>query len=350
MLHDAWGSKMHSLTYNPSGFSDPKAAAVLETIGRQIQCIEEQSILLREIIRSGWDVEQTTRQIARSELFETVLKYDSESWERAKSEEIAELDQFLKNNIDHLRGCEAGDPELNLFLDRLRRACDDRESLRLGWIVAGKLASERAGSDLNNYFSSIVDSWLTVLAEDIANGKVSIVAHEDVIEHSDAIVSEQEVSAIGLMYYVTGDLDGAIGIISQILDDNLFAENLSQSAKFLLSFNRATFIVEREYYEPTVDEEARTKLSEEVSAIIFSEEANSKDHLQASIVDTQGLFKIAFANSTNEIREGIELCVGARSLTPKEEEDLSDAYADLHLRLGWRRFFDFDNLSERRNR
>jgi hypothetical protein len=61
--------------------------------------------------------------------------------------------------------------------------------------------------------------------------------------------------------------------------------------------------------------------------------------LQSSLLDTEGLMKITFAENTDQAREGIEACVTARALAPPEERYFADAYADLNLRLGWRRYF-----------
>ena len=98
-------------------------------------------------------------------------------------------------------------------------------------------------------------------------------------------------------------------------------------------------MIEREYHAPTVNEAVRLKLKTDILEVLNRPALRDIDGLQSSLLDTEGLMKITFAGSTDEVREGIEDCVTARTIASSEERYYADAYADLNLRLGWRRYF-----------
>lgn len=343
MLHDAWGSKMHNLTYKPSGNVDPKATALFSAIGQSIESIERQSLILRDIIRSGFETEEAARTSTRSTLFANVLKYGEEHWTRIKSQEIQDLEAHLEDHLDHFRDCDLDDKQLVEFLENLETACSDEENLRFGWVLAGRLSSERIDRDLGLFLSTLTDSWLSKLENKVRENPEIIQKPESMNDTKDDYISEAELTAVCHMYYIAGELDGAIDTSNGILRSPVFSASLSSETLNLLRFNMATYIVEREYHEPTKHKASREALRTHVEEVLFNPEIIAQDGLKSAAIDSQGLFKIAFAEDIVEVREGIELCVTARGLATASEQDVTDAYADLHLRLGWRRFFHFED-------
>jgi ppGpp synthetase/RelA/SpoT-type nucleotidyltranferase len=91
MLHDAWSAKMHDLTYKPMGTLDPRLSALMASIADTIESVENQSCLVRDLIRSGWNVEGETRRAARQTVFEDVLRYHDHIMEASEKEALGTL-------------------------------------------------------------------------------------------------------------------------------------------------------------------------------------------------------------------------------------------------------------------
>ena len=191
--------------------------------------------------------------------------------------------------------------------------------------MAGRIASLRPVPDLIRFFTRQAHEWIARAPEFLKNGQIE----------------EREIRSVPLMYYVIGDLDRAIEYAEYLAADSNFSA-LSEETKQKLAFNRATFMIEREYHLPTRHASIRGKLKAEIENLLATSELHLKPTREASILDTRGLLKITFAETQDEVRAGIEDCVKARTLSPPEEQALTDVYADLNLRLGWRRYFELE--------
>ena len=55
-----------------------------------------------------------------------------------------------------------------------------------------------------------------------------------------------------------------------------------------------------------------------------------------------GLIDITFATSTEQVRAGIVKIGTAVEKAAPREQAVSDAYADLNMRRGWRRYFEVE--------
>src|SRR5262249_42078249 len=86
ILHDAWSAKMHDLTYKPIGVLDPKLNQLMASVATTIESLEKQSVLIRDMIKANWNVEEKTRRAARHEVFTTLLAYGEEFWRDAGTE------------------------------------------------------------------------------------------------------------------------------------------------------------------------------------------------------------------------------------------------------------------------
>ena len=150
-------------------------------------------------------------------------------------------------------------------------------------------------------------------------------------------IAEKEIGSVPLLYYVIGDIDRAVEYAEYLVADPEFSA-LSKRTKAINNFNRATFLVEREYHHPTQNSAIKAKLRAEIEEILAHSDMAVMPNAESSILDTRGLLRITFAQSQDEVRAGIEDCVRS----PPEERTVSDAYADLNLRLGWRRYFELE--------
>jgi ppGpp synthetase/RelA/SpoT-type nucleotidyltranferase len=325
ILHDAWSAKMHDLTYKPSGVLDPKLNALMASVASTIESLERQSILIRDMIKENWNVEEKTRRAARQELFANMLDYGADVW---RADAGAELNA-LREEIEKAGSLLASEPLDGKIVKRLTAAvsecCSNSQSVRYGWMMAGRIASLRATPDLVRFFSTQADLWLSH-AEKLLQGGPDV---------------EKEIASVPLMYYVIGDLDRAIECAEYLNSAPAFA-TLSDVKKALIEFNRATFLCEREYHRPTQNSAMKASLRAEIEAILASPTLQLVPNVESSIKDTQGLAKIAFAETQDEVRLGIEDCAQARALSLPQEQTVTDAYADLNLRLGWRRYFELE--------
>ena len=177
-------------------------------------------------------------------------------------------------------------------------------------------------------FTTQVDAWLDVVPRLLQEGKIE----------------EKEIGSVPLVYYVIGDIDRAIEYAEHLNSDPAFSD-LSKRARTNIDFNRATFLIEREYHHPTKNQAMKDGLRQEIEKVLRNPDLRSMSatlDVESSIEDTMGLLKITFARTQDEARAGIEHCVKARGLSTPEEQTVSNAYADLNLRLGWRRYFELE--------
>ncbi len=322
MLHDAWSAKMHDLTYKPMGMLDSRLAALMASIAGTIESLEHQSRLIRDMIQAGWNVEENTRQIARENVFKELSKIRILA-PTAEIDALVELQDRIERSTTALEAKTIKDPEVMKLMDDVRTVC--KSNLRAGWMLAGRIASLRPTPEFTRFFMGYADAWLK--------------AAPGLITESD--FDEREISAVPLMFYVIGDLDRAIDYSVDILEDPAFA-SLSDSRKARINFNRATFMIEREYHLPTMDKRAQDRLKREIEEILARPSVVALNKANISEMrDTEGMLKITFAATKEEARLGIEDCVATRPLATKEHA-LTDAYADLNLRLGWRRYFELE--------
>lgn len=110
MLHDAWGAKMHELTYKPRGKLDSNLRVLMESMGDGLQGIEKQSELLRDTIAKQWIPVQRLRTEARAKLIEALLK----GRKRDESDQAA-IDAVLERvraEASHLSNCAPADSRL----------------------------------------------------------------------------------------------------------------------------------------------------------------------------------------------------------------------------------------------
>lgn len=321
ILHDAWSAKMHDLTYKPMGMLDTRLAALMASIADTIDSLEDQSRLIRDMIKSGWNVEESTRRIARRNIFEELLKY----W-KVKQKWFAALRSRIESAASILEKESHNHPAVVDLMKRVNDVCENPHSLRYGWMLAGRIASFRPSPEYTRFFMTHADAWLD-LAPTLLKG------HK---------IHEKEISAVPLMFYVTGDLERAIDYSVEILDGPTFAR-LSRERRAKLNFNLATFMIEREYHAPTLHPGSHAQLKREVEAKLSGPSLKKmRSGMESEFRDTEGLLKIAFADTKEQARSGIEDCVAARSARSPASDAVIGAYADLNMRLGWRRYFELE--------
>ena len=107
----------------------------------------------------------------------------------------------------------------------------------------------------------------------------------------------------------------------------------------MVSFNLANYLVENAVFGPPARES--TALRAEIEALLSSckwlEEAEP-----SAFHDVRGMIEVAFSTdpivvraAIDRIRLGVEDC-------PPEQRELAEPYAELHMRLAWRRLLELE--------
>lgn len=330
LLHNAWSRKMHDLTYKPARAFDPRLSALMGSVADTIESLENQSRLIREMITANWNVEEETRRAARRQVFEGMLKFSEEVWAGAPRPPNV---LALRDTIEAARPWLASEPadskKFQQLIAQLDQCCrNGPDARRFAWILAGVIASERSDGDLTRLFRKHANDWLAEAGDLFKAGTIKSV----------------EVRAVPLVFYIIGDLDGAIEYCEQIEADPAY-NTMSAPDRLSLEFNRITFMIEREYHTPTQLKSERDSIENEITA--FFAKPALRTHpgktFESDLMDTEGLAMITFATTSKVAREGIEKCLRAAQIS-KDDAAITDAYADLHMRLGWRRYFELELL------
>ncbi|EAV42598.1 hypothetical protein SIAM614_26588 [Stappia aggregata IAM 12614] len=331
MLHDAWAAKMHDLTYKPSGMLDPRLNSLMASIANTVENLEQQSILIRDLIKTGWDVEGEARRAARHNLFGTMLAYTSQALPEEEDEKIKKLHAEIEAASETINKKPTSNKQITKLTNAVEECCQDKNKVRQGWLMAGRIASMRNEPDLSRFLQNQVERLLDFAPELLKSSSIL----------------PKEIAAIPLMFYVIGDLDTAIDFSERLQKDKNY-EEFPDDIRMMMITNCASFMTEREYHSPTADEEIRNKTKKEIEKALcdgFSYyKIESEPDAYSSILDTQGLMKITFAKTMDEVRQGIEDCIQAKDLSTPDEKQLSHAYMDLNLKLGWRRYFELETL------
>ncbi len=321
MLHNAWAQKMHDLTYKPGGSLDTRLEKLMIAGANMIESAEQQSQTIRDMILVSWDVERDARRQACEYVFEEMLRYNSDLWKDIPEQtEVQMLHGDIEAAITWLAKEEPGSQRLTELLERVN-ACGKRAA-RFGWLFAGRLASIRPDENLVSSCILLTDRWLKALPGHVRKGDIR----------------SSEISAIPLMFYIMNNFDDAIRYADRLLD-MLAGSKLESKALAVIRFNRAQFLVEREYHAPTKDAGDRAALRREIELVFDDEALRLNEDIESSIQDLRGLIQITFGDTKEEVRAGIGLCTDALAVAAEREKQVSDAYCELNMRLGWRRYF-----------
>jgi ppGpp synthetase/RelA/SpoT-type nucleotidyltranferase len=157
MLHDAWGAKMHDLTYKPVGRLDPKLAALMESFGDSLQAIEVQSEALRDAIQSRVGLVNEWRKAARIQL---MAKLDEQQLHNElATEKYKKCLEMINNNRQYLSNCSSRDD----VMVKMTSAIEELKSIEVDAFVRLKLvtylASLRDDTDLAGEVKTIFDEW-----------------------------------------------------------------------------------------------------------------------------------------------------------------------------------------------
>lgn len=325
LLHDAWSAKMHDLTYKPQGSMDLRLRGLVEAISATLEGLEQQSKIVRDMITARQNIERRPFQASLEALHAMLTDEFMEQW-RAQGalEGLEELCKEVEAVAAQLGVADQEEPDLAALALRIKAAAAEEEKrLRVCWILAVRLVGFKVEPD-----RMLV---LADLAEQIMDGLPGLIGGQ--------MLTERELRSVPLGFYFVQSFERAIDFVDRLLEK---AEDfgLSQECILLLKFNKATWLVERESMrraKPAVagaaHQEALRLLNEYKSATDVTNDGE--------FIDTEGLIKIVFGKSKEEVREGILLCNKAAAMSTTDEQNpVAAAYAEWRTHMGWRRYFE----------
>lgn len=166
MLHDAWGAKMHELTYKPRGKLDPDLRVLMESMGDGLQAIERQSELLRDTIAKQWIPVQRLRTIARTKSIEGLLGHRQGSKEATGA--IAAVMERIKAQASSLASCSPTNEILVEVTESIGALKDVDVDALVRLRLAVYVASLRSDTELTRLVDQAVATWLATEPEPLA--------------------------------------------------------------------------------------------------------------------------------------------------------------------------------------
>lgn len=167
-LHDAWARKTHDLTYKPAGVLDPRLEALMASIAQTLQTLEEQSILVRDMIQARWDVDQEARRSVRQAMSKAVHAGGDELRKSLATTvsasllaELARLETALES--PHVATLPANVKDLVEIMEAIDSCCAEFPGLRLGWLLAGRLAMTRPEGELSGFLRKHVKRFMRLV-------------------------------------------------------------------------------------------------------------------------------------------------------------------------------------------
>ncbi|MGJ3262143.1 MAG: hypothetical protein ACFE0R_02820 [Salinarimonas sp.] len=321
-LHDAWSRKTHDLTYKPPGRLDPRLDALMASVANSLELLEQQSVLIRDIIQASWDVEAETVKEVRRLMFDFVRSVADRVWSEPHATEVRALYDDIEAKADTLAQLPETDPSLEHCIAEIDRCCADEAHLRHGWMIAGRLAALRPRGDLNRFSLKHAEQFMSVARA---------------LLDADRII-DKELVAVPTMLYALGEIEEAITYSERLLEPGRYPK-LSDAARDDIELNRLCFLTEREFQAPTRDAAHRRRLRMEIEDGLERQRQRGDEAIQSAVLDAIGLARITFGETRAEIRAGIDECIAA-VVMEKGDIRIAEAYREMHLQFGWRRYFE----------
>ncbi|MFQ5851156.1 MAG: hypothetical protein ACE5JU_11295, partial [Candidatus Binatia bacterium] len=164
LLHDAFSAKTHDLSHKPQGELDERMKRQMEVLGDTLAAIDEQSELLKLLIREKWFVDLKRKEAARRSLVWS-LKNKRQPSDPAKARTFQEILDDLQQNEAVYREKDYSSGEISALLGKIdeyiRPGAHNVDSCRMLAILAGV----RPRDDFDNLALDAIDRWLAGLTQ-----------------------------------------------------------------------------------------------------------------------------------------------------------------------------------------
>lgn len=318
MLHDAWGTKTHDLTYKSGGYTDSALKTIMEQFGENLQLIEQQSVLLRDSIRQKWSVERTRRQVARQSM-------------------LIALNYVFPNAIEPVEK-----PEYKEIKDRLAQ-----QDTAANWRqIESDIYEYRSAGKITSAESLFL---ICLLAAEVREDDCLLIAYDVLRETANYV----DISCGGAYIYplamsALGDLEGAIDITEIMIQKLENLPNETEEAKMELErlyFNYANFLVERAVFSGGLTGDAAKALEGKVLTLMDKAQRLEKEDSSA-FADLRGMLRVATAERSSEIIEALHLIENGFHESNADDREIARAYYELNRRAAWRRILELEAKSE----
>lgn len=326
VLHDAWSAKMHDLTYKPAGPMNHRLGGLMAAVSSQIEGIEQQSLLIRDIIQGRHRLESRAFESYCNGLF-TML---GEGQIAALGGNDPEVDSVVAR-IDALRAAwPDGDVSgVQAVIDEIDDRAQSAPFVKVGWLLMARLVSGLRFGDRSRELATQVDRFLQY-----AEGNPD-----------DADITQSLLENLPSVFYVAGDLKRAVDYTEHLAGGLL--SHLDEAGQAELTFNRASFLLEIEHLRPSRGPTVRDALEAEVANALGHPALDDKGPMASAIMDSRGLFKIVFGKTPGEVREGIELCIRSADIAEGVDKPVAESCREWRLEAGWRQYFDLSDQTRR---
>lgn len=326
MLHDAWGNKTHDLNYKPQGRIDDRLGRMMQGFGDALQSIEEQSELLRDLIRERWLVERPQLEAVRQRLFET-LPY----WRKDRRQFGGTAEAIAQE----LRALQVGGQPR----DSLANRCSPL------LVRIDELATESIREAM---WLSMQLAMMTLDARHISFARRKL---DDLLPHIRHLlmrneIDGEELASIPLALDSIGESDVAIDVSRSFVRE---LTPLPPMDVERLKLNLANFLVERSLRGPEKSPDDLVVLKNEVDVLLQETQATRALDPSAE-ADLRGLLIVATADRPEDIREAIRLIEIGRDTAPESERTYAVATYELNVRIAWRRLLEMEDRAILRRR
>lgn len=328
VLHEAWSSKTHDLTYKPSIRNDARLTRMMNTIADSIESIEAQSELVRELIHERWNAEQTWRAALRRHLFKSLPSWTQEDIFGAEGAAIRTL---IDGGVSHLKTSTDDDSLYQEIASRIYDLCND--SLREGFLLQAHLALVRERQRDYEHAIERALAWLDIAEAEWKAGRAKA----------------YEVWCIPLVLQACGDLSLAISAGRRLYRQ---CTGFDEHDRFAVAFNLANHLVEDSYFTfPWRQQERLGPVQSQFEAVKqeirelaeFAKPLRTVD--ETPFLDFEGMTAVLFAADAAAARNGIDLITRGNQNVPDADRDAAQAFYELHIRMAWRRLLDIETLA-----
>ncbi len=303
LLNDGWAAKTHDMSYKSRISIDPQIKRQISLLGKSVENLEQQSDILRDMIRRSGELDQARRDTAALQLALALTN----SVGVDQNTDIVRLANQIVDSQVHLSSCADTDEVLSSIIETWRALLRSNGHCRLLCRCIVLLAMIRDVSDLDADAIDAVDAWVD--------------GSEPGRDEAGALAFK------ALAHWVFGQHEEAVATGEAVVQYTVGHALPSQTGKL----NLAYYMAERLFNG--ADEGFESDL-EKIQTLTQGFEISASPRTRNAQLDSLGAIKIMTAKDRGEVYEGQSLCQKAReqAIASGEDSELFDLFYDLHER------------------
>lgn len=327
LLYDGWGAKTHDLIYKPKDGSVPgDLRTQANLLAQSVGLLEKQSDILRKVIDELWQKDSRRRRAARMSF------YFDMSNRTGVDEAYSQFMSDVRADADALAVCDFEHQTFVKHLERWNQHHDEKGPSEDACRALSFLASTRATGDLNERCLSTIEEWVDGCEDGKDKGRAMLFK--------------------ALAMHLLGETQLAVDYGRDALDYCKKLRVLENGARMNLAYFIADYYFIRRHHIKDTDEKLAVALRDEANQLIEQVDRVRAIDGTSDDLDTQGLVKIVFGVTPEEIRDGLSLCRKSRNnviaaaesgdLVAKAREPVVTAFFELHERRASERLLELE--------